>query len=93
MQDSNQGLWKRISSRLNARWQTDWYIKDQAKNLDTIANPYDQRAFSPLDPITGWLVHLALAIYTFPTSQILINLHSNNHAYDISILREWLWVS
>ena len=24
MQDSNQGLWNRISSRLNTRWQTNW---------------------------------------------------------------------
>ena len=31
MQDLNQGLWNWISSRLNARWQTDWGIKDQAK--------------------------------------------------------------
>ena len=23
-----QGLWNRISSRLNARWQTDWAIDD-----------------------------------------------------------------
>ena len=31
MQDLNQGPWNRISSRLNARWQTDWAIEDQAK--------------------------------------------------------------
>ena len=32
MQDSNpKGLWNRISSRLNARWQTDWDIEDQIK--------------------------------------------------------------
>ena len=24
------GLWKQISSRLNAHWQTDWAIEDQA---------------------------------------------------------------
>ena len=45
-----QGLWNRISSRLNTRWQTDWAIEDQAKNLMSIARPYDQPAFSPLDP-------------------------------------------
>ena len=34
MQDSNPGgLWDRISSGLNARWQTDWAIQDQAKNF------------------------------------------------------------
>ena len=32
MQDSNQGLCNRISSRPNARWQPDWAIGDQAKN-------------------------------------------------------------
>ena len=32
MQDSNpECLWNRISSRLNARWQTDWDIEDQIK--------------------------------------------------------------
>ena len=41
----------RSSSRLKARWQTDWAIEDQAKkNLNSIARPYDQRAFSPFDP-------------------------------------------
>ena len=32
MQDSNpEGLWNPISSRLNACWQADWAIEDQAK--------------------------------------------------------------
>ena len=44
-----------IASRLNSRWQTDWAIEDQAKNLNSTANPYDQRAFSPLDPTVSWL--------------------------------------
>ena len=31
MQDSNwEGLWNPIPSRLNASWQTDWAIEDQA---------------------------------------------------------------
>ena len=56
MQDSNpEGLWNRISTRLNARWQTDWDIEDQAKNLNSTTRPYDQRAFSPLDPTGTWL--------------------------------------
>ena len=63
MQDLNQGLWNRISSRLNAHWQTDGAIEDQAKN--STARPYYQRAFSPLDPTAIWLSHLALAIYMF----------------------------
>ena len=54
-----------FASRLNARWQTDWAIEDQAKNLNSTARPYDQRAFSPLGPTVSWLLHLALAIYMF----------------------------
>ena len=41
-----------IASRLNARWQTYWAIEDQAKNLNSTARPYDQQAFSPLDPLS-----------------------------------------
>ena len=52
-----------FTSRLNACWQTDWAIEDQAKNLNSTARPYDQQAFSPLDLIANWLSHLALAIY------------------------------
>ena len=33
-----------IASRPNARWQTNWAIEDQAKNLNSTARPYDQRA-------------------------------------------------
>ena len=53
MQDSNpEGLWNRISSRRNAHWQTDWAIEDQAiedqaKNFNSTARPYDQRARYP----------------------------------------------
>ena len=120
-----RGLRHQIASRLNARWQTDWAIEDQAKKLEldspslwsasiqptwphcqscvpllneglepwvsdtklaadwmladkptelsriklkifnSTARPYDQRAFSPLDPTVSWLSHLALAIYIF----------------------------
>ena len=42
------------SSRLNARWQTDWAIEVQAKSLNSTARPYDQRAFSPLGPTVSW---------------------------------------
>ena len=37
--------------------------RGSSKNLNSTARPYDQRAFSPLDPIVSWLSHLALAIY------------------------------
>ena len=66
MQDSNpEGLWNPIFSRLNACWQTNWAIEDQAKDLNSTARPYDQQAFSPPDPTAIWYSHLALAIYIF----------------------------
>ena len=72
-----------IASRLNARWQTDWAIEDQAKNLNSTARPYDQRAFSPLDPTVSWLSHLALAIYIF----VVVNFDALAQASDIQIAR------
>ena len=62
-----QGLRNQIANGLNACWQTDWAIEDQAKNLNSTARPYDQRAFSPLvsSPTASWLSHLALVIYMF----------------------------
>ena len=77
------GLWNRISSRLNAYWQTDWAIDDQAKNLNSIARPCDQRTFSPFDPTAGWLSHLALAIYIF----VVINFDALAQASDFRIER------
>ena len=71
-----------IASRLNAHWQTDWAIEDQAKNLNSTARPYDQRAFSPLDPTVSWLSHLALAIYIF-----VVNFDALAQASDIQIER------
>ena len=70
-------------SRLNARWQTDWAIEDQAKNLNSKARPYDQRTFSPLDPTSSWLSHLALAIYIF----VVVNFDALAQASDIQIER------
>ena len=81
MQDLNQGLWNRISSRLNARWQTHWAIEDQAKTLNSTARPYNQRAFSPLDPISIWLSHLA--IYVF----VVVNFDALAQASDFQIER------
>ena len=72
-----------IASRLNACWQTDWAIEDQAKNLNSTARPYDQRAFSPLDPTVNWLSHLALAIYIF----VVVNFDALAQASDIQIER------
>ena len=64
---THQGLRHQIASRLNAHWQTDWAIEGQAKNLNSTARPYDQRAFSPLDPTAVWHSHLARAIYMLHT--------------------------
>ena len=71
MQDSNQGLWNRISSRLNTHWQTYWAIEDEVKNWNSIARPYDQRAFSLCYPTAGWLSHQALALYIFFLNSML----------------------
>ena len=78
-----QGLRYLITSRLNACWQTDWAIEDQAKNLNSTARPYDQQAFSPLDLTASWLSHLALAIYMF----VLVNFDALAQASDIRIYR------
>ena len=78
-----QGPRNQIGSRLNARWQTDWAIEDQAKSLNSTARPYDQRAFSPLGPTVSWLSHLALAIYIF----VVVNFDALAQASDIQIER------
>ena len=83
MKDLNPGPRHQIASRLNARWQTAWAIEDQAKNLNSTARPYNQRAFSPLDPTVSWLSHLALAIYIF----VVVNFDALAQASDIQIER------
>ena len=74
-----QGLRYLFTSRLNACWQTDWAIEDQAKNLNSTARPNDQQAFSPLDLTANWLSHLALAIYMF----VVVNFDALAQASDI----------
>ena len=44
-----QGLRHLFASTLNACWQTDWAIEDQAKLLNSTVRPYDQQTFGPLD--------------------------------------------
>ena len=80
---THQGLRHQIASRLNAHWQTNWAIEDQAKNLNWTARPYDQRPFSPLDPKAVWHSHLALAIYMF----VVVNFDALPQASDIQIER------
>ena len=72
-----------FASRLNARWQTNWAIEDQAKNLNSTARPYDQRVVSPLGPTVSWISHLALAIYMF----VVVNFDALAQASDIQIER------
>ena len=69
-----QGLWNRYPSRLNAHRQTDWAIEDQAKYLNSIAHPYVQRAFSPLDPTD-------MASHTYIQTHICIHTNAHIHAY------------
>ena len=65
IQNANKAHLSRIYNRLNAHWQTACPIEDQAKNLNSIARLYEQRAFSPIDPTAGWLSHLLMAICMF----------------------------
>ena len=78
-----QGPKHQFASKLNARWQTDWAIEDQAKNLNSTALSYDRRAFNPLGPTVSWLSHLALAIYMF----VVANFDALTQASDIQIER------
>ena len=78
-----------FASRLNARWQTDWAIEDQVKNLNSTARPYDQRVFSPLGPTVSWLSHLALAIYMF----VVVNFDALAyiHTYIHTLAKHFEW--
>ena len=70
-----------IASRLNARWQTDWAIEDQAKILISTARLYDQWAFGQLDPTVSWFSYLALAIYI----SVVVNFDALAQASDTQI--------
>ena len=58
---THQGLRHQIASRLNARWQTDWAIEDQAKNLNQQPVPMISQHSAHLTPQPFWHSHLALA--------------------------------
>ena len=81
MQDLNPG------PQTPNRQQTEYSLPNRlsyrgsSKNLNSTARPYDQRAFSPLDPTVSWLSHLALAIYTF----VVVNFDALAQANDIQI--------
>ena len=53
------------------------------KNLNSIARPYDQQAFSPPDPTAIWHSHLALAIYIF----VVVNFDALAQASEFRIER------
>ena len=78
-----QGFRHLFVSGLNACWQTDWAIEDQAKNLNSTARPYDQKAFGPLGLTVNWLSHLVLAIYIF----VVVNFDALAQTSDIRIER------
>ena len=50
-----QGLRHLFASRLNACWQTDWAIEDQAKNLNSTARPYIWLNMLPSDSFMSCL--------------------------------------
>ena len=52
-----QGLRHQIANRLNSRWQTDWAIEDQAKNLNSDTLSLWSVSIQPLDPTASWLSH------------------------------------
>ena len=62
---THQGLRHQIASRLNARWQTDWAIEDQAKIWTRQPVPLISEHSAHSTPQPFWHSHLALAIYMF----------------------------
>ena len=84
MQDSNPS-----GSQTPTRQQTECPLTNRlsyrgsSKNLNSTARPYDQRAFSPLDPIAVLHSHLALTIYMF----VVVNFDALAQASDIRIER------
>ena len=84
MQDSNPGgLWNPIFSRLNACWQTDWAIEDQAKKLELDSLSLWSASIQPTWPTAIWHSHLALAIYIF----VVVNFDALAQANDFRIER------
>ena len=83
MQDSNpEGLWNPISSRLNACWQTNWAIEDQAKKLELDGPSLWSANIQPTWPHC----HLAFApgsgdiLHTIIIWNIFIQYHHHPHA-------------
>ena len=81
-----QGLRHQIASRLNARWQTDWAIEDQTKNLKSTARPYDQRAVSPIYITYKGAIPILLNIVTHcfshPAKEIKTTINFDSYIFD-----------
>ena len=81
MQNSNPG------SRTPNHQQTEYPLTNRLSfrglslKLDSTARAYYQQAFSPLDPIDGWLWHLSLVIYMF----VFVNADALARASDFEI--------
>ena len=56
MQESNPGSLEQ-NRQLPECVRTNWAIEDQAKSLNSIACPYDEKAFSPLVPTPDCILH------------------------------------
>ena len=82
MQDLNPGPRHQIPDWMLADKPTE-LTRIKLKNFNSTARPYDQRAFSPLDPTVSWLSHLALAIYIF----VVVNFDALAQASDTQIER------
>ena len=65
MQDSNQGSLEPNHQQTECPLKNPLSYQGSNWNSNSTASPYDQWAFSPLDPTGGWLPHLALVISMF----------------------------
>ena len=74
---THQGLRHQIASRLNARWQTDWAIEDQAKKLELDSPSLWSASIQPTRPTAVWHSHLALAIYMF----VVVNIAGHKYFF------------
>ena len=83
MQDLNPGPQTPNRKQTECSLTNRLSYRGSSKNLNSTASPYDQRAFSPLDPTVSWLSHLALAIYIF----VVVNFDALAQASDIQIER------
>ena len=70
-----QGLRHLFASKLNARWQTDWAIEDQAKKLELYSPSLWSASIQPTRP------HCQLALHTYVRTYIHTNIHTYINTY------------